>query len=179
LREWSGKSIPATTTTTAAATFVAATTAFVAAATATTITAATVTAATAAATISAATAVATTTTAATAFAAVTTAAATWTTAAGLKFFGLRGVYAKFAALIVETIESFDGSVQLALVAERHESESLGSACLAVGDDFDPFNRSISGEESSNVFFSSGVGQVAHVDVHFSRFLKHAITFNTS
>ena len=64
---------------------------------------------------------------------------------------------------------------MALVAERDECKSLGSARFAVGDDFDPFNRSISGEEASNVFFSSGVGQVAHVDVHFCLFLaRHHI-----
>jgi hypothetical protein len=137
--------------TAAAATFVAAATAaaFVAAATTTTITAAAVAATTtAAATITAAAAVATTTAAA-AFTAVAaaTAAAARTTAAGLEFFRLRGVDAKLAALIVVAVESLDGSVQLALVAESHESKSFGSAGFAVGDDFDPFNRSVSGEEA--------------------------------
>jgi hypothetical protein len=136
--------------TAAAATFVAAATAaaFVAAATTTTITAAAVAATTTAATITAAAAVATTTAAA-AFTAVAaaTAAAARTTAAGLEFFRLRGVDAKLAALIVVAVESLDGSVQLALVAESHESKSFGSAGFAVGDDFDPFNRSVSGEEA--------------------------------
>jgi hypothetical protein len=138
--------------TAAAATFVAAATAaaFVAAATTTTITAAAVAATTtAAATISAAAAAVATTTAAAAFTAVAaaTAAAARTTAAGLEFFRLRGVDAKLAALIVVAVESLDGSVQLALVAESHESKSFGSAGFAVGDDFDPFNRSVSGEEA--------------------------------
>jgi hypothetical protein len=133
----------------AAATFVAAATAaaFVAAAATTTITAAAaVAAATTAATITAAAAVATTAAAA-AFTAVAAAAAARTTAAGLEFFRLRGVDAKLAALIVVAVESLDGSVQLALVAESHESKSFGSAGFAVGDDFDPFNRSVSGEEA--------------------------------
>jgi hypothetical protein len=138
---------------TAAATFVAAATAaaFVAAAATTTITAAAAAVATTAATtITAAAAVATTTATAAAFTAVAAAAAaaaTWTTAAGLEFLRLRGVDAKLAALIVVTIESFDGSIQLALVAESHESKSLGSAGFAVGDDFNPFNGSVSGEEA--------------------------------
>jgi hypothetical protein len=166
----------------AAATFVAtAATAFVATAAATAISAVTTAAATtatlaaaavsttaAATTVAAATTTATLT--ATVAAATTTAAATVTTA-GFKFFWLRGIHAKRAALIVVTVECLDRSVQLALVAEGHKRESLGSACFAVGDDFDPFNRSISGEEASNVFFSSGVGQVAHVDVHFCLFLS--------
>ena len=100
-----------------------------------------------------------------------TTAAAWTEAAGLGFFWLRSVHAKRAALIVVAVECFDRSIQLALVAEGHECESFGSAGFAVGDDFDPFDRSISGEEASNVFFSSGVGQVAHVDVHFCLFLS--------
>jgi hypothetical protein len=139
--------------TAAAATFVAAATAaaFVAAATTTTITAAAVAATTtAAATITAAAAAtAAVATAAAAFTAVAaaTAAAARTTAAGLEFFRLRGVDAKLAALIVVAVESLDGSVQLALVAESHESKSFGSAGFAVGDDFDPFNRSVSGEEA--------------------------------
>jgi hypothetical protein len=136
--------------TAAAATFVAAATAaaFVAAATTTTITAAAVAATTTAATITAAAAAAVATAAA-AFTAVAaaTAAAARTTAAGLEFFRLRGVDAKLAALIVVAVESLDGSVQLALVAESHESKSFGSAGFAVGDDFDPFNRSVSGEEA--------------------------------
>jgi hypothetical protein len=138
--------------TAAAATFVAAATAaaFVAAATTTTITAAAVAATTTAATITAAAAAtAAVATAAAAFTAVAaaTAAAARTTAAGLEFFRLRGVDAKLAALIVVAVESLDGSVQLALVAESHESKSFGSAGFAVGDDFDPFNRSVSGEEA--------------------------------
>jgi len=102
--------------------------------------------ATAATTISAVAAAAAATAAFTAVAAATTAAAR-TTAAGLEFLGLRGVDAKLAALIVVAVESLDGSVQLALVAESHESKSFGSAGFAVGDDFDPFNRSVSGEEA--------------------------------
>jgi hypothetical protein len=140
--------------TAAAATFVAAATAaaFVAAATTTTITAAAVAATTTAATITAAAAAAAAAAVATAAAAFTavaaaTAAAARTTAAGLEFFRLRGVDAKLAALIVVAVESLDGSVQLALVAESHESKSFGSAGFAVGDDFDPFNRSVSGEEA--------------------------------
>jgi hypothetical protein len=72
-------------------------------------------------------------------------------------------------LIVVTIERFDCCVQLGLVAEGYESESFGSAGFAVGDDFDPFDGAVCGEESRDVFFSSGVGQVAHVDVHFCLF----------
>jgi hypothetical protein len=33
------------------------------------------------------------------------------------------------------------------VAEAHEGKSLESTAFVVGDDFDPFNRSISGEEA--------------------------------
>jgi hypothetical protein len=135
--------------TAAAATFVAAATAaaFVAAATTTTITAAAVAATTTAATITAAAAAVATAAAAFTAVAAATAAAARTTAAGLEFFRLRGVDAKLAALIVVAVESLDGSVQLALVAESHESKSFGSAGFAVGDDFDPFNRSVSGEEA--------------------------------
>ena len=39
----------------------------------------------------------------------------------------------------------------------------------ISDDFDPFDGSIGGEEAVEVFFRSGVGQVAHVDVHFCLF----------
>jgi septum formation protein len=78
-------------------------------------------------------------------------------------------------LIVVTIEGLDGGIQLALVAEGDKRKSLGSARFPVGDDFYPFDRSICGEESSYVFFSCGVGQVAHVDVHFCLFLiRHHI-----
>ena len=100
---------------------------------------------------------------------VRAAATTGTESAGFGFFRFRSVHAKRAALIVVTIERFDRSIHLALVAERHECKSFGSACLAVGDDFYPFDRSISGEEASNVFFSSSVGQVAHVNIHLIQF----------
>lgn len=140
----------------AAAAFVTTTATFVAAAT-TTITA--VATATTAATI---TAVATA--AATAAFAAVAAATAW-----FEFLGLRGVHTESAALVVVAIERFNSRVQLALVAEGNESESFGSAGFAVGDDFNPFDRAVCGEESGDVFFSSGIGQVAHVDVHFCLF----------
>ena len=63
------------------------------------------------------------------------------------------------------VEGFDSRIQLRLVAEGHESESLGLPGFAVGDDFYPFDRSKCGKEVRNFSFSSSVGQVAHVDIH--------------
>ena len=68
------------------------------------------------------------------------------------------------------IESLNRGIQLALVTKCYECEAFGAARLAVGDDFDPFNRAVGGEEISNVFLGSGVGQVAHIDVHLYYFL---------
>jgi hypothetical protein len=134
----------ATTITAAAATFVA-----TAAATATTITAAAVTAAAAAATTAAITAAA---------------AATWTS-----FFRLGSVHPEGATVVVIVVESLDGCIQLTLVTEGHKGKSLGLPGFTVGNDFHPFNRSKSGEEASNISFSSSVGQIAHVNIHLIRF----------
>ncbi len=145
----------------AAATFVAAATAaFVATAAATAIsataTAATISAAATTTAIAAATAAAVTATAATtAFTAVATAtaaatvaaAATGAGAAGSGFFRLGCVHAERATLMVVAVERLNGGIQLALVAESDKSEPLGLACLTVGDDFYPFDRSVSGEEA--------------------------------
>ena len=152
-RDAGNAGLPATAAaTTAAATAItaAATAAFVA----TAATAATAITAAAAATIAAATT--------TAVAATT--AATWT-----GFLGLRSIHAESAAVVIILVESLDGCIQLGLITKRHESESFGLPGFAVGDDFDPFNRSKSGEEAGDVSFSSSVGQVAHVDIHLIQF----------
>jgi len=141
---------------TTAATAAAAATAITAAAAAALVAAA----ATTATTITAA-AVAATTTAA---AITATATATWT---GL--FRLGSIHAESTTIVVVIVESLNGCVQLSLITEGHESKSLGLPGFTVGDDFDPFNRSKSGEEASNVSFSSSVGQVAHVDIHLIQF----------
>ncbi len=105
-------------------------------------------------------------------AATITTAATTAETAWLGLLRLRGVHAESAALVVVTVKRFDRSVQLALVAERHECKSFGSAGFAVGDDLDPFNGAVSGKETGNVFFGSGVGQVAHINIHFIQFYWH-------
>ena len=97
--------------------------------------------------------------------ALVSAAATWT---GL--FRLRSVHAKWTSVEIVIVEGFNSRIQLGLVAEGHESETLGLSGLAIGDDFDPFDRSKSGKETSDVSFSSSVGQVAHVDIHCLQFL---------
>jgi hypothetical protein len=135
--------------------------------------AAAATAITAAATAAFVATAAATATAITAAAAVTAAATTTvtaaTTAAWTGFFRFGSVHAKSTTVVVVIVESLDGCIQLSLVTEGHESKSLGLPGFTVGDDFDPFNRSKSGEEASNISFSSSVGQVAHVDIHLIQF----------
>jgi len=146
--------LPTSAAATAATAITAAATTFVATATA----AAFIAAATAA------TFVAATTTTTAAVATTTESTTTW---AG--FFWLGCVHAQRAAVVVILVKGLDGRVQLGLVTECHEGEAFGLAGLTVGDDFDPFDRSKSGEEAGDVSFSSGVGQVAHVNVHLIRF----------
>jgi hypothetical protein len=132
--------------------------------------AAAATAITAAATAAFVATAAATATAITAAAAVTAAATTTVTAAAWTgFFRFGSVHAKSTTVVVVIVESLDGCIQLSLVTEGHESKSLGLPGFTVGDDFDPFNRSKSGEEASNISFSSSVGQVAHVDIHLIQF----------
>ncbi len=138
-------------------------------ATAATAAATAITAAATAAFVAATTAATTITAAAAVAAATATAVATTTTAAWTGFLGLGSIHAESATVVIILVESLDGCVQLGLVTERHESKSLGLPGFTVGDDFDPFNRSESGEECGNVSFSSGVGQIAHVDIHLIQF----------
>ena len=137
----------ATTAATAATVSTAAATTFVA-----TATAATVSTAAAAAFVATATA--------TAVSATATATAAW---ACFTWFG--GVHAKRAALVIFLVEAFDGRIELGLVTECHERKSLGLSGITVGNDFDPFDGSVCGEEVGDVSFSCCVGQIAHINVH--------------
>ena len=145
----------------AAAAFAAAAATFVATAAAATLVA-TAAAATFVATAAATFVAAATTTAA---AVATTTAATWTS-----FLGFGWVHTKWTTIVVIIVEGFDSRVQLGLVTEGDESKSLGLPGFTIRDDFDPFDRSKSGKETSDVSFSSSVGQVAHVDIHCFQFL---------
>lgn len=116
-------------------------------------------------------AAATVSTAAAFVAATATAAATISaTAAGTGFTGFGGIYAKRAALVILVVEAFNGRVELGLIAEGHERKSLGLAGIAVGNDFDPFNGAVCGEEVGDVSFGCCVGQVAHINVHLFYFV---------
>ena len=139
----------ATTAATAATVSTAAATTFVA-----TATAATVSTAAAAAFVATATATAVSATA------TATATAAW---ACFTWFG--GVHAKRAALVIFLVEAFDGRIELGLVTECHERKSLGLSGITVGNDFDPFDGSVCGEEVGDVSFSCCVGQIAHINVH--------------
>ncbi len=86
---------------------------------------------------------------ATAAATVSTAAAVSTSAAAatttwFAWFGC--VHAECTTLIVVFVESFNGRVELALVTESHECKSFGLPGVTVGDDLDPFNWAMCGEE---------------------------------
>jgi len=141
----------------AAATFVAAAASTSTAAAATFVAAAA--AATFVATATAATFVATA--AAATFVATATATATTTTAGA----GFGCVDAKRATAEVFFVECLDGIVEAALVSECDECEAFGLSGVAVSDDFDAFDGAEFGEENVEIVFGSGVGQVAHVNIH--------------
>jgi len=140
----------------AAATFVAA------AASTSTAAAATFVAAAAAATFVATATAATFVATAAAATFVATATATTTTTAGA---GFGCVDAKRATAEVFFVECLDGIVEAALVSECDECEAFGLSGVAVSDDFDAFDGAEFGEENVEIVFGSGVGQVAHVNIH--------------
>ena len=73
-------------------------------------------------------------------------------------------------MIILFVEAFDGRIELGLVTKCNERESLGLSGITIGDDFDPFDGAVFGEEVRDVSFSCCVGQVAHINVHLFYFM---------
>ena len=156
----------ATATATIVATTIAATaaTAFVATAAATTISAATAFVATAAATFVAATAA--------------TFVATTTTATSAWFTCLSRVDSQRTALVVLVIQCGNSCISTRYFAHRNKCKPTWAACFTVGYDFDSFNGAVGAEEVGNLIFSSGEGQIAHIDIHNSNCNKKRCYVNT-
>jgi hypothetical protein len=141
----------ATITTVAAATTATLAAAFVAAATAAFV-------ATAAATFVAATA-------ATLVAAATTFVAAATTTAGTGLTGFRCIDAQRTALIVLVVQSGNRRIGSRHFAHRNKCKTTRAARFTIGDDFHAFHRTVGTEELGDLIFSSGEGQIAHIDIH--------------
>jgi hypothetical protein len=145
----------AATTITAAATAASVATAaaaFIAAATATAA-AATITTATAAAFV-----------AATAATFVATAAAT-TASAGFASFSC--IDTERTTLIVLVVQCCNCCIGACVICHGNEGKAAWAPSFTISNDFDTFNRAMLAEEIGYFFFSSGEGQIAHIDIHNS------------
>jgi hypothetical protein len=106
-----------------------------------------------------------TTTAFTAAVAATTSATATTACTGLTRLGR--IHAQRATSQVGTIHRLRGFGDLRGICQGHEGKASWSAGLAVSDQFHTLNGSEGGECFCYFFFSSTVGQIAHIDVHYS------------
>ena len=125
--------------------------------------------ATAAATTVAATATAAATTlaAATTVAATATAAATTVAAAACWTIFLRTGFidGQVATTVIFFVEATDGFIHGGLGVHGHESKATWTTGVAIHRQVNVGNSAVVGEESADVVFCGGEGQVAHV--HFS------------
>jgi hypothetical protein len=148
------------------ATAAAAATAITAAATAASVTtaaAAFIAAATAAATAATITAAAATAFVAAAATTFVTAAAATTASAGFASFSC--VDAECTTLIVLVVQCCNCCIGACVICHGNEGKATWAPCFTISNDFDTFNGAMLAEEIGYFFFSSGEGQIAHIDIH--------------
>ena len=98
-------------------------------------------------------------------AAATTFVAAAATTASAGFASFCCVDTQGTALVVLVIQCGNRRIGSRHFAHGNKCKTTRAARFTIGDDFHAFHRTVGTEELGDLIFSSGEGQIAHIDIH--------------